>query len=48
LWRINIDPAIVDSTDEGKPFIHAYGKTATAKLISEIVERIIARVENEK
>jgi len=48
LGRIPIDPAIVDSTDEGKPFIHAYGKTATAKLISEIVERIITRVENEK
>ena len=48
LGRIPIDPAIVDSTDEGKPFIYAYGKTATAKLISEIVERIITRVENEK
>ena len=48
LGRIPIDPAIVDSTDEGKPFVYAYGKTATAKLISEIVERIITRVENEK
>ena len=48
LGRIPIDPAIVDSTDEGKPFIYAYGKTATAKLINETVERIIARVETEK
>ncbi len=46
LGRIPIEPAIVDSTDQGKPFIRAYGKTSTAKLMDEIVAQIIKRAEN--
>lgn len=46
LGRIPIEPAIVDSTDQGRPFIRAYGKTPTAKLMDEIVGEIIKRVEN--
>jgi Mrp family chromosome partitioning ATPase len=45
LGRIPIEPSIVDSTDQGKPFIRAYGKTRTAKLMDEIVGKIIQRVE---
>ena len=47
LGRIPIEPAIVDSTDQGRPFIRAYGKTSTARLMSEIVEKIMQRVENQ-
>ena len=46
LGRIPIEPAIVDSTDQGKPFIRAYGKTSTAKLMDKIVAQIIKRAEN--
>lgn len=46
LGRIPIEPAIVDSTDEGRPFIRAYGKTSTARLMDEIVDKIMQRVEN--
>ena len=45
LGRIPIEPAIVDSTDQGRPFIRAYGKTPTAKLMDEIIGEIIERVE---
>jgi len=48
LGRIPIEPAIVDSTDQGRPFIRAYGKTSTARLMDEIVGKIMARVENEE
>ena len=47
LGRIPIEPAIVDSTDQGRPFIRAYGKTSTARLMDEIVGKIMARVENQ-
>ena len=47
LGRIPIEPAIVDSTDEGRPFIRAYGKTPTARLMDEIVGKIMQRVENQ-
>ena len=46
LGRIPIEPAIVDSTDQGRPFIRAYGKTPTARLMDEIVGEIIKKVEN--
>lgn len=46
LGRIPIEPAIVDSTDQGRPFIRAYGKTSTARLMDEIVDKIMQRVEN--
>jgi len=48
LGRIPIEPAIVDSTDQGKPFIRAYGKTPTARLMDEIVGKIIQRVQNQE
>ena len=47
LGRIPIEPAIVDSTDEGRPFIRAYGKTPTARLMDEIVGKIMQRVQNQ-
>jgi len=47
LGRIPIEPAIVDSSDQGRPFIRAYGKTPTARLMDEIVGKIIQRVENQ-
>ncbi|MBA7704825.1 Iron-sulfur cluster carrier protein [subsurface metagenome] len=47
LGRIPIEPAIVDSTDRGRPFIRAYGKTPTARLMDEIVGKIMQRVENQ-
>jgi len=47
LGRIPIEPAIVDSTDQGRPFIQTYGKTSTARLMDEIVGKIMARVENQ-
>ncbi len=47
LGRIPIELAIVDSTDEGRPFIRAYGKTPTAKLMDEIVGKIMQRVESQ-
>ena len=47
LGRIPIEPAIVDSSDEGRPFIRSYGKTPTARLMDEIVGKIIQRVENQ-
>jgi len=48
LGRVPIEPAIVDSTDQGRPFIQAYGKTPTARLMDEIVGKIMARVENQE
>ncbi len=48
LGRIPIEPAIVDSTDQGRPFIRAYGKTSTARLMDGIVGKIMARVENQE
>ena len=47
LGRIPIEPAIVDSTDEGRLFIRAYGKTPTARLMDEIVGKIMQRVQNQ-
>ena len=47
LGRIPIEPTIVDSTDQGRPFIRAYGKTPTARLMDEIVGKIMQRVESQ-
>ncbi len=46
LGKIPIDPVIVNSTDEGKPFIQTYKDTNTSKILNEIVERIVERMEN--
>jgi ATP-binding protein involved in chromosome partitioning len=45
LGRIPIEPDIVSSGDEGTPYIMAYGKTETAKVIEEIVSKITQEVE---
>lgn len=45
LGKVPIEPAIVDSADQGKPFISAYGKTDAARLMDRIVERIRQGVE---
>jgi len=46
LGKVPIDPAVVDSTDEGKPFIQTYKDTHTAKTIDKIVGKIVEIVEN--
>lgn len=46
LGRIPIEPAIVDSTDQGRPFIQAWAKTNPARIMDEIVGKVIQRVEN--
>jgi len=48
LGRIPIEPAIVNSTDEGRPFIQTYAKTYTAELMDEIVVKIMEKVENKE
>lgn len=45
LGKVPIEPAIVDSADQGKPFISAYRKTDAARLMDRIVERIRQGVE---
>jgi Mrp family chromosome partitioning ATPase len=46
LGRIPIELAIVNSTDEGRPFIQVYAKTPTANIMEEIVVKIMKKVEN--
>jgi len=48
LGRIPIEPAIVNSTDEGRPFIQVYAKTNTAEVMDEIVVKIMEKVENKE
>ena len=43
LGRIPIDPQICVAGDTGKPFVYSYGKTATAKAFTQIVDAIVAR-----
>ena len=45
LGRIPIEPEIVNSGDSGKPFIYFKKESETAKMIEEITQRIIKRVE---
>lgn len=47
LGRIPIEPAIVDSTDQGKPFIRGWAKSSTARIMEEIVGKVIGRVEHQ-
>jgi len=42
LGRIPIDPAIVESGDEGRPFVYHYGKSATAKAMEALAEPVLA------
>ncbi|MEA1963959.1 MAG: Mrp/NBP35 family ATP-binding protein [Candidatus Aerophobetes bacterium] len=46
LGRIPIEPTIVDSTDEGKPFVQNYKETETAKVMDRIAMKIMQRVKN--
>jgi ATP-binding protein involved in chromosome partitioning len=41
LGKIPIEPEIAKSGDEGKPYIHFYEKTATAKRFDDIVNKIV-------
>ncbi len=45
LGKVPIDPVIVNSTDEGKPFIQTYKDTNTAKILDKIVGKVVERVE---
>ena len=42
LGKIPIDPLVCRSGDDGKPFIHHYSKTATAKAFEEVIKPILA------
>ncbi len=46
LGRIPIEPAIVDSTDQGKPFIRSWANSSTAGIMEEIVGKVIEKVEH--
>jgi Mrp family chromosome partitioning ATPase len=42
LGRIPLDPAVVSSGDEGRPYVGRSGESASAEAMNEIVERIVA------
>jgi Mrp family chromosome partitioning ATPase len=42
LGRIPIDPAIVESGDEGRPFVYHYGKSATVKAMEAVAKPVLA------
>lgn len=46
LGKVPIDPVIVNSTDEGKPFIKTHKDTNTAKILDKIVGKVVEKVEN--
>ena len=48
LGRIPIEPLIVEASDEGKPFVHQYGKTPAAKAFAKVVKLILNGTENRK
>ena len=48
LGKIPLDPDIVKSGDEEKPYIYFYSKTKTAEKFDEIVERIVSFGKGEK
>jgi CO dehydrogenase nickel-insertion accessory protein CooC1 len=45
LASIPIDPNIVNTGDEGRPYIYDYGKLDAAKVMQEITKKIIASIE---
>lgn len=45
LGKIPIEPAIVDSTDQGRPYIRDWAKSSTARIMEEVVGKIRQRVE---
>jgi Mrp family chromosome partitioning ATPase len=48
LGRIPIEPLIVEASDNGKPFVHQYGKTPAAKAFAKVVKLILNNTENRK
>jgi Mrp family chromosome partitioning ATPase len=47
LGKIPFEKRIVESTDEGRPFIAEYDQTETARVFKEIVSRIIKKIDAE-
>jgi len=45
LGHIPVDPAIGEACDEGKPFVHHYSRTETAKAFERIIAPILALSE---
>ncbi len=45
LGKIPIDINIVNSTDEGKPYIFQYKNSETAQILNKIVELILAKMK---
>jgi ATP-binding protein involved in chromosome partitioning len=48
LGRIPLDPDVVKSGDEEKPYMHSYADTKTAQKFDDIVEQIVVFGNNEK
>ncbi|MCI0512601.1 Mrp/NBP35 family ATP-binding protein, partial [candidate division KSB1 bacterium] len=48
LGRIPIDPKIVDSGDDGFAFIYDYAKAPAGEAMQAIVNKIIAKTQEEK
>jgi len=48
LGSIPMDPAIAEASDDGRPFIHAYAKSATAGIMQEIIRPIAELSEQEQ
>jgi Mrp family chromosome partitioning ATPase/predicted Fe-Mo cluster-binding NifX family protein len=48
LGKIPLDPDIVKSGDEEKPYMHSYADTKTAQKFDDIVERIVTFGNNER
>jgi len=46
LGSIPLEPSIVESGDEGKPFVYYYSKTEAGKVFKSIVEKIIDKIKN--
>ena len=45
LGKIPIDTDIVNSTDEGKPYIFQYKKSETSQIFNKVVELILAKIK---
>ncbi len=45
LGRIPIEPEIVTSGDEGKPFVQQYADNQTSRIFARIVDRVIEKLE---
>ena len=46
LGRIPIEPEIVTSGDEGKPFVQQYADNQTSRIFARIVDRLIEKLES--